>query len=146
MEALSLSARRMALEVQISTNTIGRFLNGESWPKAHQREMIERAIGWPSGALEEIATGGAIPEVSRTADTSRGNEVDSEVGVTVRPSGDSTSNFLIVTEGLDDLTPAQQALIRAKTEAFALELYLQLQRENEERELARDKDRSPQAT
>lgn len=65
----------LARAAAIHLDTVTDFLNGSRWPKLRSQARIERALGWPPGALSQIEGGGnplpPRPMATRTDDRER---------------------------------------------------------------------------
>lgn len=55
------SPARLATESGADPGTIGDFLNGKRWIKLPTQGKIERALGWPAGAVAAVEAGGDPP-------------------------------------------------------------------------------------
>lgn len=123
----------MSAQVGISTNTIGRFLNGESWPRLPQLAAIERAIAWPANSIVAVANGEPIPVIPEALPDS------SERAVTAptEPSSVSSSDTITVSlapGALDGLDPLAIAQVEAEARVAALRFLRELQASRSRRE------------
>jgi hypothetical protein len=57
MTKAGLSPESLGNQASVASNGIRSFLAGERWPNAASRTKIERALGWPTGRIEDIALG-----------------------------------------------------------------------------------------
>lgn len=48
---------RLAREAGVDNGTVADFLSGERWPQARVQGKLERALGWPAGAIADLADG-----------------------------------------------------------------------------------------
>lgn len=46
-----------ARKAKLDPGTLGDFLDGRHWPQARTRNKIEKALGWPSGRISDLADG-----------------------------------------------------------------------------------------
>jgi transcriptional regulator with XRE-family HTH domain len=53
---LDWSQADLAREAGVNANTITAIIKYGRWPKDETREKIEKALGWPKGRIEELAT------------------------------------------------------------------------------------------
>lgn len=60
------SPAKLALEAGADPGTVGDFLNGKRWIKIPTQGKIERAFGWPAGAISSIEAGLNPVSVSRS--------------------------------------------------------------------------------
>lgn len=128
MEDIGLSGRRMSADVGISTNTIARFLNGDSWPRSAQLAAIERAMEWPSGALTEIANGGVVPEVIRRDGSGQGIADPGDGPATLSEAHEPDTITVSLAPGaLDGLDPLSIAQVEAEARVAALRFLRELQ-------------------
>lgn len=44
-------------QTKADAGTIGDFLNGKRWPKVGTQGKVEKALGWPAGAIRQIGLG-----------------------------------------------------------------------------------------
>ena len=51
MNELRVSVATLARQAQIDETTIRALLSGSRWPRTSSSERLERALGWPPGAL-----------------------------------------------------------------------------------------------
>jgi len=61
------NAADLARDTGKDEGTILDFLNGLRTPQLKTRGLIETALGWPAGAIDDIAAGGLIPVVGEAA-------------------------------------------------------------------------------
>lgn len=61
MSEIGLAPTKFAADLGISDNTLRGFLENRSWPIMRTQRLIEDAIDWPAGAIEDIARGGDVP-------------------------------------------------------------------------------------
>lgn len=57
VEATQLSRRAFAERAKVDPKTLGDFLDGRRWAQQPTRNKIERALGWPSGRITDLAEG-----------------------------------------------------------------------------------------
>lgn len=50
-----LSQAALAEKAGVDPATVSLLENGKGWPRVTKRAAIERALGWPTGRLDEIA-------------------------------------------------------------------------------------------
>lgn len=53
----------LVAQTGVDPGTIGDFLNGKRWPKVGNQGKIEKALGWPAGAIRQMGYGGDPPTV-----------------------------------------------------------------------------------
>jgi transcriptional regulator with XRE-family HTH domain len=74
---LGWSQTQLAQRAEVDSGTLGDFLAGRRWPRNTTQAKVERALGWPSGTIAQIATGGTAPVVKPTPhDVPVGSGVD----------------------------------------------------------------------
>lgn len=56
------NAAWLVRQTEADPGTIGDFLNGNRWPKFRTQGRIEKALGWPPGAMTAIADGANAPD------------------------------------------------------------------------------------
>jgi hypothetical protein len=56
-----------ASRAAIDPGTLGDFLDGKRWPQGGNRAKIERALGWPIGAIADMADGVPVDEALGSA-------------------------------------------------------------------------------
>jgi transcriptional regulator with XRE-family HTH domain len=55
---LGLTQQQLADRAGVDTGTVSALERGVTWPWARNRAAIARALGWPSGSLAAIGSGG----------------------------------------------------------------------------------------
>ena len=87
----------LARQTEVDPGTIGDFLGGTRWPKFKTQGRIEKALGWPSGTIVNIADGGPIPpldgEVPQPRTNVGGNADDADSLLYRRPEGMSDADW-----------------------------------------------------
>ena len=68
MGQLGLTQQQLAERARLDVTTISTFFNGHHWPQSRTRAKIEAALGWPVGALADVASGGEVPGAPPVAD------------------------------------------------------------------------------
>lgn len=76
-------------DARIDIATVSDFLEGARWPKITTQGRMEKALGWPAGSIQAIATGSEPPsDSSVSADTE-----DERVIKMRRPEGMSVEDW-----------------------------------------------------
>jgi len=78
-QELGISQRDLAKKRLITASSLIAFEKGRSWPRERTRAMLEEIVHWPAGTLAAIRSGGQIPGVPASSDSS------SEAPPTSRP-------------------------------------------------------------
>ena len=52
----------------VNVDTVSDLEAGNTWPRTKTLRAIEKALGWPSGKLDQIAAEGGIPEIAAEDD------------------------------------------------------------------------------
>lgn len=112
---LDWSQADLAREAGVNANTITAIIKYGRWPKDETREKIEKALGWPKGRIEELATIGergvsVTPPIAQT---------DESPSVSGTPPT-ALFNWLSAAEKRG-YTADERALIEAQAFAAALE-------------------------
>jgi hypothetical protein len=60
-----------AQEAQLDPGTLSDFLEGRRWPQGPTRAKIEKRLGWPPGALDDLAAGQSLSGILSRATQAR---------------------------------------------------------------------------
>lgn len=120
---LGLDQQELAEDAGVDPKTLRSLERGERWPRAGSRTKIERALGWPNGALDLLRRGEA-PD-SRDADSRFEVAFPSEASARVATTKDHSH---------DELEPLSSAELRLLADRqWVAERIVHLEPEDRER-------------